>query len=47
MRAIAGYVEGEGGQRYVVVSMINHPNAGGGQAAHDALLQWIYQGAPQ
>uniref|UniRef100_A0A0S4XIV0 D-alanyl-D-alanine carboxypeptidase n=1 Tax=Ralstonia solanacearum TaxID=305 RepID=A0A0S4XIV0_RALSL len=47
VRAIAGYVEGEGGQRYVVVSMINHPNAGGGQAAHDALLQWIYQGAPQ
>lgn len=45
VRAIAGYVEGEGGQRFVVVSMINHPNAGAGQAAHDALLQWIYQGA--
>jgi len=47
VRAIAGYVEGEDGQRFVVVSMINHPNASGGQAAHDALLQWIYQGAPR
>lgn len=47
VRAIAGYVEGEGGERFVVVSMINHPNASGGQAAHDALLQWIYQGAPR
>jgi D-alanyl-D-alanine carboxypeptidase/D-alanyl-D-alanine-endopeptidase (penicillin-binding protein 4) len=27
--------------------MINHPNASAGQAAHDALLQWIYQGAPR
>jgi len=45
VRAIAGYVEGEGGERFVVVSMINHPNASAGQAAHDALLQWIYQGA--
>ncbi|WP_296223814.1 D-alanyl-D-alanine carboxypeptidase/D-alanyl-D-alanine endopeptidase [Ralstonia sp. UBA689] len=47
VRAIAGYVEGENGQRFVVVSMINHPNASAGQAAHDALLQWIYQGAPR
>lgn len=47
VRAIAGYVEGEGGERFVVVSMINHPNASAGQAAHDALLQWIYQGAPR
>ncbi|KHK49272.1 D-alanyl-D-alanine carboxypeptidase [Ralstonia sp. A12] len=47
VRAIAGYVEGENGERFVVVSMINHPNASGGQAAHDALLQWIYQGAPR
>ncbi|CAJ0795412.1 D-alanyl-D-alanine carboxypeptidase DacC [Ralstonia condita] len=47
VRAIAGYVEGENGERFVVVSMINHPNASAGQAAHDALLQWIYQGAPR
>jgi D-alanyl-D-alanine carboxypeptidase/D-alanyl-D-alanine-endopeptidase (penicillin-binding protein 4) len=27
----------------VVVCIINHPNAPGGQAAHDALLQWVYE----
>jgi D-alanyl-D-alanine carboxypeptidase/D-alanyl-D-alanine-endopeptidase (penicillin-binding protein 4) len=43
VRAIAGYVLAASGKRYVVVCIINHPNAVGGQAAHDALLQWIYE----
>ena len=44
VRAIAGYVNAADGQQYVVVSMINHPNASAAQAAHDALLQWVYAG---
>jgi len=42
VRAIAGYVHAASGRRYVVVAIINHPNAGDGQGAHDALLQWVY-----
>jgi len=42
VRAIAGYVHAASGRRYVVVAIINHPNARNGQAAHDALLQWIH-----
>ena len=42
VRAIAGYVHAASGRRYVVVAMINHANARNGQAAHDALLQWVY-----
>jgi D-alanyl-D-alanine carboxypeptidase/D-alanyl-D-alanine-endopeptidase (penicillin-binding protein 4) len=42
-RSIAGYVRAASGRRYAVVALINHPNAGAAQAAHDALLRWIYQ----
>jgi D-alanyl-D-alanine carboxypeptidase/D-alanyl-D-alanine-endopeptidase (penicillin-binding protein 4) len=42
VRAIAGYVHAASGRRYVVVAIINHPNARDGQAAHDALLQWVH-----
>lgn len=42
VRAIAGYVDAASGRRYAVVAIINHANAGNGQAAHDALLQWIH-----
>jgi D-alanyl-D-alanine carboxypeptidase/D-alanyl-D-alanine-endopeptidase (penicillin-binding protein 4) len=42
VRAIAGYVHAASGRRYVVVAIINHPNARDGEAAHDALLQWVY-----
>lgn len=42
VRAIAGYVDAVNGEKYIVVSMINHPNAAAAQAAHDALLQWVY-----
>ncbi|AGW88952.1 MULTISPECIES: D-alanyl-D-alanine carboxypeptidase/D-alanyl-D-alanine endopeptidase [Cupriavidus] len=46
VRALAGYVDSAEGGRYVVVSMINHPNASQAQEAHDALMQWVYRGAP-
>ncbi|HYM47171.1 MAG TPA: D-alanyl-D-alanine carboxypeptidase/D-alanyl-D-alanine-endopeptidase, partial [Burkholderiaceae bacterium] len=41
-RAIAGYVLSASGRRYAVVAFINHPNAGAGQPALDALLNWVY-----
>ncbi len=45
VRSIAGYVLDAQGRRLVVVSMVNHPNAGNAQAAQDALLAWIYNRA--
>jgi len=46
VRALAGYVDALNGERYVVVAYINHPNASAAQEAHDALMQWVYRGAP-
>jgi D-alanyl-D-alanine carboxypeptidase/D-alanyl-D-alanine-endopeptidase (penicillin-binding protein 4) len=43
VRAIAGYVLASSGKYYVVVFLINHQNAAAGQAAQDALLQWVYE----
>jgi D-alanyl-D-alanine carboxypeptidase/D-alanyl-D-alanine-endopeptidase (penicillin-binding protein 4) len=42
-RAVAGYVLAASGKRYVVVAIINHPNAGRGTGAHDALIEWVYR----
>ncbi len=42
--AIAGYVMGATGKRYVVVAIINHPNASAAaRATFDALLDWTVQ----
>jgi D-alanyl-D-alanine carboxypeptidase/D-alanyl-D-alanine-endopeptidase (penicillin-binding protein 4) len=38
--AIAGYVEGESGRRYVVVGVINHPQADAARPALEALVGW-------
>lgn len=40
VRSLAGYVLGASGRRYVVVLMINHPNAGAARDTQDALLKW-------
>ncbi len=37
---IAGYVLAASGRRYVLVAIINHPNAGAAKPALDALVQW-------
>jgi D-alanyl-D-alanine carboxypeptidase/D-alanyl-D-alanine-endopeptidase (penicillin-binding protein 4) len=37
---IAGYVTTGSGARYVVVGFINHPEAGKGRPALEALLNW-------
>lgn len=47
VKTIAGYVLDNQGRRWVVVCMINHANAANGQAAQDALMQWVYARAPK
>jgi D-alanyl-D-alanine carboxypeptidase/D-alanyl-D-alanine-endopeptidase (penicillin-binding protein 4) len=38
--ALAGYVHGASGQRYVLVAIANHPNANAVRPAFDALVDW-------
>ncbi|MEH3085045.1 MAG: D-alanyl-D-alanine carboxypeptidase/D-alanyl-D-alanine-endopeptidase [Xylophilus ampelinus] len=38
--AMAGYVDGASGQRWVLVATINHPNAAAARPALDALVDW-------
>jgi D-alanyl-D-alanine carboxypeptidase/D-alanyl-D-alanine-endopeptidase (penicillin-binding protein 4) len=45
VRALAGYVIDVQGRRWVVVAIINHPNAARGQSALDYLVQWVYRDA--
>ena len=44
VQALAGYVHGEGGQRYVLVALVNHPNAAAARPALDALVEWTARG---
>ena len=44
-RSIAGFVLDRNGRRHVVVMIVNHPRAPEAQAAQDALLAWVYDGA--
>ena len=41
VKTIAGYVQGRSGKQWVVVFLINDPNAKAGQDAQDALLEWV------
>ncbi|MES2399885.1 MAG: D-alanyl-D-alanine carboxypeptidase/D-alanyl-D-alanine-endopeptidase [Pseudomonadota bacterium] len=44
--AIAGYANGLSGARYIVVGLINHPNASAARPALDALVDWaVKEGA--
>jgi D-alanyl-D-alanine carboxypeptidase/D-alanyl-D-alanine-endopeptidase (penicillin-binding protein 4) len=38
--ALAGYVHAASGKRYVLVAIVNHPNAGAARPALDALIDW-------
>jgi len=38
--SVAGYVQGQSGQRYSLVAIINHPNANQARPALDQLLEW-------
>ena len=41
VKSIAGYVHAGDGKQWVVVFIINHPYASRGQAAQDALIEWV------
>jgi D-alanyl-D-alanine carboxypeptidase/D-alanyl-D-alanine-endopeptidase (penicillin-binding protein 4) len=43
VRSIAGYVLDRNARRHAVVFIVNHANAGAGQAAQDAVLRWAYE----
>ncbi|MDE2117805.1 MAG: D-alanyl-D-alanine carboxypeptidase/D-alanyl-D-alanine-endopeptidase [Betaproteobacteria bacterium] len=41
VKTVAGYVRSRNGKEWVVVFFINHANAKRGQAAQDALIDWV------
>ncbi len=41
VKTLAGYVKAHSGKEWIVVFFINHPNAKHGQAAQDALIEWL------
>ena len=41
VKSLAGYVQANSGEQWVVVFIINHPNAKHGQAAQDELIEWL------
>ena len=45
VRALAGYVIDADGRRFIVVAIINDPNAARGAPALDNLVQWVYRDA--
>ena len=45
--AVAGYVLSSSGRRYVVVAIVNHPQAAAARPAIDALVQWALRDAPR
>jgi D-alanyl-D-alanine carboxypeptidase/D-alanyl-D-alanine-endopeptidase (penicillin-binding protein 4) len=38
--AIAGYADGDSGRRYIVIGIVNHPNASAARPALDRLIEW-------
>ena len=43
---LAGYVLSNSGRRFVLVAIVNHPQAGAARPALDALVQWTLRDAP-
>lgn len=44
VKSIAGYVKAHSGKQWVVVFIVNHPNAALAQPAQDALIEWLQKG---
>ena len=44
--SVAGYVQGQSGQRYTLVAVLHHPNAQQARAALDQLLEWTVRDTP-
>jgi D-alanyl-D-alanine carboxypeptidase/D-alanyl-D-alanine-endopeptidase (penicillin-binding protein 4) len=40
---VAGFVDGANGKRWVLVAVLNHPNANAARPALDALIDWVAQ----
>jgi D-alanyl-D-alanine carboxypeptidase/D-alanyl-D-alanine-endopeptidase (penicillin-binding protein 4) len=47
VNGVAGYVLSDSGRRYVVVAIVNHPQAAAARPALDALVQWTLRDAPR
>lgn len=45
VKSIAGYVKARSGKQWVVVFIVNHPNAALAQPAQDALIEWLQKGS--
>jgi len=45
VRALAGYLQDAGETRWIVVAIVNHPNAARAQGALDFLVDWTLRGA--
>lgn len=43
VKSVAGYVKSASGREWVLVFIINHPNAKRGTKAQDALIEWVQQ----
>ena len=47
MISLAGYVQGQSGQRYTLVAIVNHANANAARPALDQLLEWTVRDLPE
>ena len=43
VKSIAGYLQSRSGKQWILVFIINHPNASLGQQAQDELIEWLEQ----
>ena len=43
VKSIAGYLQSRSGKQWILVFIINHPNASAGQLAQDELIEWLEQ----
>jgi len=41
VKSIAGYIKSQSGKEWILVFLINHPNAKLGQVAQDSLIAWV------
>ncbi|MFA6904189.1 MAG: D-alanyl-D-alanine carboxypeptidase/D-alanyl-D-alanine-endopeptidase [Gallionellaceae bacterium] len=43
VKSIAGYLQSRSGKQWILVFLVNHPNASMGQQAQDELIEWLEQ----
>ena len=43
VQSIAGYIHSHTGRQWILVFLINHPNAAAGKQAQNALIDWVYR----